>query len=255
VRDLDRLEDRRFLRALGPWLDAAEDDPSCARVLAELRREYERTLLDYHRHDHSAVLRAIDLRERATGVPQPRPASRPEPEADEGPGRAHALLSAARRDLRRLRDAEPSAAVADASRRLDELARAHTRLHREFIGRLHNSAAGSLRRLDWLAEETATCSRPALEVDEPGDAADAALKAALASVRPLLRSALGGRRDLTESEHRQLRHIVAGARADVVRVREHVMGDTRSTGSAEPDRSAFVGQAFAPVRPQRGSCG
>jgi hypothetical protein len=116
----------------------------------------------------------------------------------------------AARVLARLRAEYDSAIAAHEIRRGRE---------RELVAWLHDSAAGSLRRLEWLVDEMAPTPYALHLLAAP---AGGALRAALASVRPLLRGALNGRRELSASERRQLGHIVGAARADAARVQDRL---------------------------------
>jgi hypothetical protein len=130
------------------------------------------------------------------------------------PADARVLIAELRREL-----SNPTA-PRDLRRRFDDLAAAHARRQRELVAALHDSAAGSLRRLEWLVDEMAPVPHALhLLAAPPGGA----LRAALASVRPLLRGALSGRRELSASERRQLGHIVAAARADAARVHDRLV--------------------------------
>jgi hypothetical protein len=222
-RHLEALDDRSFLRELGTWLMLAEEGRSSGWVLADLRAEYTRTLDAYLRADDETLLLLVDIRDqiaRLSGRPVMRWTC--EPPTDEGTGRAHALVTSLRREFRTLRDegGEPARPLADLARDFEQIAAQHRRRHSSFVGLLHGSASGSLRRLDWLAEEIEL--RQPLESTREGPS-EGTLEDALASVRPLLRAAVSRRVELTPSERRQLAHIVTGARVDAARVHERVM--------------------------------
>jgi hypothetical protein len=216
-RQLDGLDDRAFLRHMGAWLVTADHDDRSRRALAALREQYARTLADERRADAVTVRGLRRLREQL-GVPIEH--------AGHSGQRPHELISILRRELRHLRDTSQPETTARLVDRFDAIVAAHDRRHRELMALLHESPCGSLRRLDWLADEMA--SRPRALPAEHGPPG-AALQAALASVHPLLRAALATDGELTASEQRQLGHIVAAARVDAARVQDHVLRRARAS--------------------------
>ena len=231
-RHLEALDDASFLRELGAWLAFADQEPASGRVLAELRGQYLGMLYDHQRHDEDTLLGLLDVREQLAALAGMELEPRLPAPAAEGTSRAHALIEVLRRELRQLR----MAATAEGDRArfvvltgcFDALAARHTRRHRDFIALLHTSACGSLRRLDWLADEVVHRRLSRYPVENSAGDPDGALGTALASVRPLLDAALSEQPDLTPSEQRQLGHIAEGARIDAARVQDRVRRRTRA---------------------------
>lgn len=207
ARGLEAADDRAFLRRLRAWLTLLEADPRSSALLADMRDEYVRALAAHRRDEDRTIARLEDMR-ALLGLPA-QSASQALVEDLEAPGRARRLIALMRRELQ----------TADV-RELHELSIDHERRHGELIRFLHTAPCGALRRLDWLAEEIDLRSRPAL-------AAPGAIGAAFASIRPLLSAALA-QRDLTASQYRQLRHLVAGARADSAHVQERLARRTHA---------------------------
>jgi hypothetical protein len=220
-RQLDGLDDPAFLHHLAAWLVIADHDDRSRRVLAALRDQYGRTLADHRHADEETVLRLREVRELLR-VPAPHDDQR---DAGERPRELIALL---RRELRRLCETDPiPEGYASLVPRFDQIVRTHDRRQRKLMDLLHDSACGSLRRLDWLADEMA--SRPRALLEPMPSPQGGALQAALASVRPLLRAALTPNGELTASEQRQLGHIVAAARVDAARVQARVLWRARAS--------------------------
>jgi hypothetical protein len=217
-RQLEGLDDRAFLHHVAAWLVMADHDDRSRRVMAALREQYTRTLA-YHRRADEDTLRALRKVRDQVHLPAPHD--------DDAAQRPHELIVLLRRELQRRRETSPTpAASLSIIRRFDRIVRTHDRRQRELIAVLHDSACGSLRRLDWLADEMA--SRPRTLLGLPGPPGGA-LQAALASVRPLVRAALAADRELTASEQRQLGHIVAAARVDAARVQARVLWRARAS--------------------------
>jgi hypothetical protein len=216
-RRLHGLDDRAFLRHVAAWLVTADHDDPSRRVLASLREQYARALADHRRADEDTVRQLLEVRETfrvRTG-------------REDAHERPHELIVLLRRELRRLRETAPtSETFLSLTHRFDQIVGDHDSRRRELMAVLHDSPCGSLRRLDWLADEMA--SRPRAPLELPA-APGAALQAALASVRPLLKAALRADCELTASERRQVGHIVAVARADAARVQDEVLWRTRAS--------------------------
>jgi hypothetical protein len=255
-QNLVGLDDVSFLREVRRWLELAEREPLPRGLLADLREQYEREHEQHMRDEEDAVLDLLALRQHldaALGATRDQPSPRP---TGTGSRQATRLIADIRPRLRELRATAGTIAVAPLERRFEAIENARTRRQQALTQLMHDSPCGALQRLDWLAEELEAAHRPRVLVDPCPLPAETALHNAYASVRPLLRRALGAGLDrtrLTASEWRQVGHIVAAARADATRVHEAMMLQAGDPGWADPVLArAHVG---ASVQRPRDRCG